>query len=57
MSALTNKDVRVSVLHSGYFDGKVVIESEKYLLIRTEDGETIAFPWYSIGRIEIVRGK
>jgi hypothetical protein len=57
MGALTNKDVHITVLNYGSFMGTVILESENYLLIRTKNGETNAFPWASIARIEVIRVK
>jgi hypothetical protein len=55
MGALGNKDVRVFVMHHGYFEGNVSYEGEHYLILRNADGETTAFPWYTIGRVEVIR--
>lgn len=55
MGALGNKDVKVFVMHHGYFEGNVAYEGEHYLIIRNADGETTAFPWYTIGRVEVIR--
>lgn len=57
MTALNNKDVLITVLNYGGFMGKVILESDSYLLIQTKNGETNAFPWTSIARIEVIRGK
>ncbi len=55
MGALRDKDVKVFVMHHGYFEGKVTYEGEHYLVLRIATGETTAFPWYTIGRVEVVR--
>ena len=55
MGALRDKDVKVYVLHHGYYEGKVSYEGEHYLMLRDASGETTAFPWYNIARVEVIR--
>jgi hypothetical protein len=55
MGALTTKRVRVSVMHSGFYEGVVSFEGAHYVVLRDDEGATIAFPWYSIAKVEVLR--
>lgn len=55
MGALRGKRVEAVTVQSMDYRGIASYEGENYLMLVTDDGVTVALPWYSIASIEVLR--